>query len=378
MSNLQEISTTNNVKNPPLAITGLDLAAKLELNYNNTENTKFPNDQLEMVNGEPYGSEQSHEPFLSEPDGYFGSLQFTEWNEEDHPRDEKGRWAKKGSTGSPEEDITKTPDITLQYNSKKLKERGAYYRAKSKEYAAYNQQRGNHKKYEPLVLTDQPSGEHYATAYSVLKKYPHLDEKTMIQAAWEADKLRDVHERIQKDVLSRLTKEVQSRIPNAKVAGRVKTRYSMLEKMGRKGKYKSVSELGDISGYRIIANSIDELNKANKIASDTLTLTNPDDLITNPKVGYRALHADVIFTNNLRGELQMKTPNQDMWARFFHDSLYKIDETTLKGKMIKENMGVLEEYSFKMSDYYYELDKGNTTAIKPDCPEEARRLIGCL
>ena len=73
----KEISTSNSADIPPLKIDGLDLTEKIDVTYLNTDSTKFPNDELERVDGEPYpthqyipqepyGQEPPHEPYLSE------------------------------------------------------------------------------------------------------------------------------------------------------------------------------------------------------------------------------------------------------------------------------------------------------------------------
>ncbi len=92
----KEIGTSNNVPNPSLAITGLDIQAPILKDYNNTENTKFPNDELDSYKQSseyPYGKEPPREPYLSEyyPEqqlNIFNNLQMqeAEWNEADHPR----------------------------------------------------------------------------------------------------------------------------------------------------------------------------------------------------------------------------------------------------------------------------------------------------
>lgn len=63
---VKEIGTSNNVPNPPLEITGLDIQEPIFPYYNDTQNTRMPNDELGRVNGEPYGQEPPHEPYLSE------------------------------------------------------------------------------------------------------------------------------------------------------------------------------------------------------------------------------------------------------------------------------------------------------------------------
>jgi len=108
----KEISTSNSVDNPPLKIEGLDLTEKIDTLYLNTDSTKFPNDELTAVNGEPY----PHEPHLDEfvpcdtycpvQEIWLPRTQET-YDDSKHPRAPKGaagskggRFIKKGESAS--------------------------------------------------------------------------------------------------------------------------------------------------------------------------------------------------------------------------------------------------------------------------------------
>lgn len=75
-------------------------------------------------------------------------------------------------------------------------------------------------------------------------------------------------------------------------------------------------------------------------------------------------------------EIQIRTPNQDKWANYTHNKIYKpskkMHETT------KENRVAIYNYINEMSNHYYALDSGSTNVNKPNCPEIVRKTIGCM
>lgn len=389
---VNEIGTTNNVKNDFLPVTGLDLTEKIDVNYLNTESTKFPNDELEDLEGigEPfptgqmysYGKEPPHEPYLSEfvpCDTYYPVQEI--WIKETDVSQRKrvpagspegGQFVSDGTTEPSEEE----PEVYSQ--AKSIQAKRDYYTQKAKEYSAFDEQQGEIKIAEPIHVTSEPTDYHRATAYNVLKKHPEIDEEQMIQWAWEADKLRAAHEATTQQTLETLKAHVQT--PNVVIYGRVKNRYGILEKMGRKnGRYKKLTDMGDISGFRIVSQNLQDVEVAKKVVNrDMMVKGDPDDMITNPQAGYRSVHYDIVNPDGTRSELQVRTPNENTWADFFHDRLYKIDESTPEGQEVKQNMTKLSIYSAEMSEYYYQLDMGNYAAIKPPCNDLVRRLIGCL
>jgi hypothetical protein len=159
----QEIGTSNNVDNDFLPILSLDIPEKIDLNYNNTNSTKFPNDELEDLNGagEPfphdgaysYGKEPIHEPYLAEmvpcdtycpvQEIWISRVQESQvFDESKHPRASDGRFGSKaGSDGNNDSDTS---------------EEEIFDRAAATAMASLEQER------DQLVKRIQPESQEYA------------------------------------------------------------------------------------------------------------------------------------------------------------------------------------------------------------------------
>ncbi|MGH9856323.1 MAG: RelA/SpoT domain-containing protein, partial [Acidobacteriota bacterium] len=188
--------------------------------------------------------------------------------------------------------------------------------------------------------------------------------------------LRSQHE----DRLNVLTDELSGQFPDAKVTGRVKDRTEMLKKMATEPeKYSTVTDLPDISGARVFASkgSIDEERSLTKAIKSKYEVVDEKDYLENPKEGYRAIHLYVHDNETgINTEIQVRTPNQDRWANYTHDKVYK--PTKEMYKISKQNRDVINNYVTEMSNHYYALDSGRTNVNKPDCPEIVRKTIGCM
>lgn len=109
-----------------------------------------------------------------------------------------------------------------------------------------------------------------------------------------------------------------------KVSYRVKNKYSILEKMRRKG-YKSFDELGDIFGIRIEVNRVDDIYATVKKLEQIYgaRIIEKEDAIANPKGVYRSYHLNIKYANGIYGEIQIRTPLMDRIANASHVLLYK-------------------------------------------------------
>jgi ppGpp synthetase/RelA/SpoT-type nucleotidyltranferase len=250
------------------------------------------------------------------------------------------------------------------------------YEKKFEEFREYYELNEDNKGAEPIHLTDKPNAHHAATAYRVLESYPDMNEEQLIEWAWQADQIRSQHELKYDEMINKLN---TLHIPNSKVSGRIKSRFSMLDKMARKqGKYKSLEDMKDVSGFRVIVNTIQDSESMNNWVNTNLIVDNVDDYNKKPLDGYRAIQFDIINDDDTMSELQIKTPNQAKWADFFHDRTYKVNASTDYGREVITHFKEIKKYSHDMSDYYYKLDMGDTTALQPKCPIHTERIIGCL
>lgn len=106
---------------------------------------------------------------------------------------------------------------------------------------------------------------------------------------------------------------------------RVKNKYSILEKMRRKG-YKSFDNMKDIFGMRIEVNHVDDIYNVVKKLEQIYggKIIKREDAVSNPKDAYyRSYHFDVKYADGIYGEIQIRTPLMDRIANAGHILLYK-------------------------------------------------------
>src|SRR3990170_27389 len=199
-----------------------------------------------------------------------------------------------------------------------------------------------------------------------------FDYETATAQAIKAEKIQDKHQPRVKEVINNLKQE----FPNADITGRVKTTYSMIEKLARKPDlYKDVSDLDDISAVRALCKNLDEVNDTVKHMKKTYDIVKEENYIKEPNGGYRSIHLSIKDKQGLVSEIQIRTPNQQKWADWAHE-FYKPLDNEMK-EYLKENMNVITDYSYKMSDYFYDLDNGKEVN-PPECPPQITNVIGCL
>ena len=114
---------------------------------------------------------------------------------------------------------------------------------------------------------------------------------------------------------------------------RVKTEQSLAGNLERKGaKYKSISDITDLVGLRVITFYTDEVDKVAVIAKRVFDIdwqesVDKRKLHQLDSFGYNSLHyicrlKDKAF-ENIRFELQMRTALQHVWSTIEHDTGYK-------------------------------------------------------
>jgi len=193
------------------------------------------------------------------------------------------------------------------------------------------------------------------------------------QQSIKAEKIQDKHHDRVKEVHGDLSKQ----FPKVDVTGRVKTTYSMLEKTARKSdEYPDVSDVQDVSALRTLCKDLKEIGEVSKYIRDNYDIVSEENYIQKSKGGYRSIHVNVKDKNGLVSEIQIRTPNQEVWANWVHDNFYKPLDDDLKA-FIEVHYAEIEEYSQKMSDYYYKKDEGKEAEI-PECPPQIVQVLGCL
>lgn len=162
------------------------------------------------------------------------------------------------------------------------------------------------------------------------------------------------------------------------VSARVKDLDSALGKLVRKPKYGTVDKLKDGTGVRVVCRSIDDvLDSVSALKKRFETSTaDEEDYITKPKDGYRSYHLVIKDDDGLWKEVQVRTPNQDTWGKWAHD-IYK-PRTPEQTAAVSSNKDEILEYGSRMSEYYFDKDRGQEPENPPDCPSVVKATFGCL
>jgi Uncharacterized protein conserved in bacteria len=127
------------------------------------------------------------------------------------------------------------------------------------------------------------------------------------------------------------------RNPISSIQSRLKSRFSIIEKLQRKGLEITTesmeANLNDIAGIRVICYYVDDIYSIADalIRQNDIELIERKDYIANPKPnGYRSLHliisVPVYFaesTRRVKAEIQIRTIAMDFWASLEHQIKYK-------------------------------------------------------
>lgn len=160
----------------------------------------------------------------------------------------------------------------------------------------------------------------------MIKLDPH--SKTILQEYKEhLPQFSEAETRTVKTILDYLS---EAGIRVAGVESRVKTEASLAGKLELKGaKYKSLADITDILGLRIITFYLDDVDKVAS-AIERLFEVDWDDSVDKRKLhdvdsfGYLSLHYVCNIPDmSYRMEIQMRTLLQHAWANMYHDTGYK-------------------------------------------------------
>jgi GTP pyrophosphokinase len=150
-----------------------------------------------------------------------------------------------------------------------------------------------------------------------------------------SEKSEELVDEIEKD----LTRRLAAKGLTAKVTGRQKHPYSIWRKMQRKSV--AFEQLSDITGFRIVVDTIDDCYRALGVVHTTWPMVpgRYKDYISTPKQNdYRSIHTTVVGPGRQRVELQIRTPDMDEVAEYgiAAHALYK-DGGTDPSKLASES-----------------------------------------
>lgn len=242
--------------------------------------------------------------------------------------------------------------------------------------------------WEPIELSDTVTASQTKAADDLFSKAVNFDNQLtpehlaeeIRQASFTSYQAIGVTDTMSKDILAQLTAE--SQLQEARAKGPVS---AVTKAVTKSDKYDSFRKLDDFSGMRVIAKgetAFADMRSAVATLQEKYNVTQHDDFITDGRPdGYRGIHLNVEDPiTKVVAEIQLRTPNQDTWAHWSWQNLYKNENLPADFKTtIDANKSTANTYAKGMSDYYYALDSGKTaTATAPDCPDFIASTVGCL
>ena len=178
--------------------------------------------------------------------------------------------------------------------------------------------------------------------------------------------------------LKPLLNDLTSMAPEgAKVKGRVKTVESVLGKLVRKPKYGDASKLQDLTGARVVVDSLSGVRDTVTKIRDKYTVVDEDNYIDTPQGDYRSWHL-IIQDGATAKEIQVRTGNQNTFADWSHN-VYK-PRTPEQTAKVKAAQKTIDTYSKAMSAHFFSKDKGDRppNPPAPPCPPVVKEAVGCI
>ena len=207
----------------------------------------------------------------------------------------------------------------------------------------------------------------------VTSKYPQLDKQFVDEQIQESVGLRETATVSNKEMQDNLNKNLEGVV----ISGRVKEIDSMVGKLARKPElYATVGDLNDVSGVRVMADDLTGVFKSLEYIKDNYNVVEEKNNIDVDRDGYRSYHAIIDDGSGILSEIQIRTKNEDTWANYVHDRIYKPTDKKLK-KYVDKNKEMVTNYVLDMSEYFHNLDMGMFDE-RPDCPEKIEVVMGCM
>ena len=213
----------------------------------------------------------------------------------------------------------------------------------------------------------------------MLKHYPNFNKEILLAEIEKSEKeyeYVDYVRKIQHNKIEQIASYMG--IEDFNVTSRVKDTLSAVEKIARKSdKYKTIDDLDDRVGCRLVLNSNEDVFKFVQMAKANFIVTEAEDFVTDGHSdgsGYRSYHLiiqdpDSKFTS----EVQIRTKNQNKWAEAFH-LIYKPENSEMRNYK-DEHQEELTAFGNGLSSYYFALDNGEEPPNPPEIPH-ALKVMG--
>lgn len=156
--------------------------------------------------------------------------------------------------------------------------------------------------------------------------------------------------------------KLKGMFPNYSVEGRIKSLSSITEKLGRRNK--SIYELTDIAGVRIIFDRLADLYQALSDIRQNFKVTEEENYIDYPKGYYRGYHL-LIDVMGKPVEVQLKTRRMLDLSERMHDVIYKGSEKIVQ-QYGSHYIPQIQSHAKSISDYYFAKDVGQ----QPERPKD--------
>ena len=245
--------------------------------------------------------------------------------------------------------------------------------AKNEAFVEQEHPRDNDGKFSTKGGGGGSSVDYDTISQKVTSKYPQLDKQFVDEQIQESVGLRETATVSNKEMQDNLNKNLEGVV----ISGRVKEIDSMVGKLARKPElYATVGDLNDVSGVRVMADDLTGVFKSLEYIKDNYNVVEEKNNIDVDRDGYRSYHAIIDDGSGILSEIQIRTKNENTWANYVHDRIYKPTDKKLK-KYVDKNKEMVTNYVLDMSEYFHNLDMGMFDE-RPDCPEKIEVVMGCM
>jgi ppGpp synthetase/RelA/SpoT-type nucleotidyltranferase len=245
--------------------------------------------------------------------------------------------------------------------------------AKNEAFVEQEHPRDNDGKFSTKGGGGGSSVDYDTISQKVTSKYPQLDKQFVDEQIQESVGLRETATVSNKEMQDNLNKNLEGVV----ISGRVKEIDSMVGKLARKPElYATVNDLNDVSGVRVMADDLNGVFKSLEYIKDNYNVVEEKNNIDVDRDGYRSYHAIIDDGSGILSEVQIRTKNEDTWANYVHDRIYKPTDKKLKN-YVDKNKEMITNYILGMSEYFHNVDRGMSEE-RPDCPEKIEVAMGCM